>query len=703
MKISKTYFLLTFLFNLSIFSQESTFSLLVSLKEEASIESVDRLKSLNNSFEVISMRALGASDRTTEKTTLLSSRVIRLKFSKKLNKLTVKKAYEDIGVFKYIELDHAIKGNIVPNDPIFRRDQYYHFNNGYDGLEGIFGKIDADMDTDLAWDVTTGNENVILGVFDTGLRLDHREFEGRLWVNTDEIPDNGIDDDKNGYIDDINGWDFVNKDNNPEDDNSHGSNVTGIAAATGNNGFGMAGMDWKCKIMVLKVLNDKNDGLFSDEIEAIFYAADNGIHIGNMSLGGTQESAAFKEAVEYAHSKGVLLIASTGNDDHETPQFPAAYPTVMAVGATHADDTRVTKQNPAGNSWGSNYGDYVDVVAPGSMIFSVRHNEPESFDFYKGGTSQSTPMVSGLACLIKGLDISKTPDEIREIIQNSAEDQVGNLSEDTPGYDKFYGFGRINAYEALLLAQSNSNELKAQFSSSKNVVCGDETILFTNRSTGDPTSLRWTFGDGASPATAVGVGPHEVTYTTNGQKTVRLEVEKEDLRDAEVKSGIISVGVGLLKDISGPEIVGVGQTKTYTVPLIDGVEEYVWGVTDGARILSGDFTNTVEVLFETDATDVELSVLIFNQCGIEEFKEKLVEVSTTLSTQNTKINQEDFRVFPNPSASGLFHLSKTKNYLVHDVSGRLLLKGTGNVIDLGKYSVGMYFLKIGNKTIKLLR
>lgn len=703
MKLNNAYFLTTFFvifISASLSSQEKTFSLLVALKESASVEDIKSLKFLNKSFNLTSMRILGVSNRSSEEKKLLTSRLIRLKFPSTTNKIAVNKAYKDAAIFKYVELDYVTKGKGIPNDTFFSSNQYYHVNNGYDGVNGIKGKEDADMDTDLAWDITTGNENVVLGVLDSGLRLDHEEFLGRLWVNEDEIPNNGIDDDENGYIDDINGWDFVNNDNNPEDDSRHGTVVTGVAAATGNNGVGIAGMDWKCKIMVLKVLDNNIDGLFSDEIEAIFYAADNGIHVGNMSFGGMESSAAFQEAVEYAHSKGVLLVAASGNEGREVAQFPAAYRTVMAVGGSHPDDTRITVENTQGG-FGSNYGDHLDVVAPGSGIFSTRILRSDAYGFF-GGTSFSAPMVSGLACLIKGLDMSKTPDEIREIIQNSAEDLIGNKAEDTEGYDNFYGFGRINAHNALLLTQADF-DLKAQFTFSNATICGSEVVTFTNTSIGNPTSLKWSFGEGAMPQTATGVGPHEIIYTSNGQKTTVLEIKNAATRDAEVKRNVIAVGAGFLNNISGSKEVSIEQTETYTVPIVEGVEEYIWSVPNGTTIVSGDLTNSIEVAFGNQPGKVEISVLIINRCDEEEFTEILVEVSNTLSANSVFLENRALNVFPNPSSSGIFHLSEASKFMVYDIRGRLLQKGNGNVVDLSGNSIGIYFLKINNKTIKLLR
>lgn len=703
MNIIRNYlplFALLFFISFSISSQENTYSLLVALKKGTSPEAMIKFKALNNRFNSISMRSLGSSDKSTEEQSILTSRVIRLKFLTTTDKIVVKSEYEKSNLFKFVELDHASKGNIVPNDPFFSENQYYHLNNGYDGVVGVEGKADADMDTDLAWDITTGNENVVLGVFDSGLRLDHEEFVGRVWVNEDEIPGNGIDDDNNGYIDDINGWDFVNDDNDPSDDNRHGTVVAGIAAATGNNGVGIAGMDWKCKIMVLKVLDNNIDGLISDEIEAIFYAVDNGIHIGNMSFGGLERLDSFQEAVEYAESKGVLLVAATGNEGEEIAQFPAAYSSVMAVGASHPDDTRVTVATTRGN-FGSNYGDHIDVLAPGSGIFSSRIVRSNAYGFF-GGTSFSSPMVAGLACLIKGLDLTKTPQEIRAIIQNSAEDEIGDPKEDTEGFDKFYGFGRINAHKALLLAQSNFN-LNAEFNVSKNFICKDETVTFTNSSSENATSLKWTFGEGASPATAVGNGPHNVTYTSKGFKSVILEVKNSETRDAEVKREFIGVGTGFLENISGPRLVGINQTARYSVAPLEGIEEYIWSIPSGATIISGELTNTIEVKFDNQAGNEEISVLIINECGEEEFTDILIEISTTLSTKENDLSSSQITVFPNPSSKGLFYLSNSQKYSVYDVRGRILLKGESSLIDLGNYSGNLFFLKIDEKVIKLLR
>jgi subtilisin family serine protease len=348
-----------------------------------------------------------------------------------------------------VEADIQGYGNAtIPNDPIFSTKQYYHLNDGTFNEVALHPALSgADMQSTLAWDITTGDTNVILGVFDTGLKLDHAEFSGRLWVNKGEIPDNNIDDDGNGKIDDINGWDFVNDDNDPTDDQSHGTNVTGIAAATGNNSFGMAGMDWKCKIMVLKVLDENNSGWYSDWANSLYYAADMGIHVGNMSLSGSGSSSTLENAMDYAYNAGSLIVVAMGNNDNGTVRYPAVFSNCMAIGATEPDDYRV---NTASAGWGSNYGSHIDCVAPGNKVYSARHNNGTSFSWWKGGTSMATPMVAGLACLLKAQDFNRTPDELRDLINNYAEDEVGDPLEDVTGFDNYFGHGRINAYESLL-------------------------------------------------------------------------------------------------------------------------------------------------------------------------------------------------------------------------------------------------------------
>ena len=369
--------------------------------------------------------------------------------------------YKNTHLFEYVEPDFIGHGGgkkitlqTIPDDTYFSR-QYGLYNDGsFSSSPALSG---ADIDMTLGWDIEKGNESVIVAVLDTGVKLDHPEFRGRIWENTNEIS-NGIDDDNNGYVDDINGWDFANNDHDPSDDQGHGTNVTGIIGANANNSQGYSGVDWNCKLMIGKVLGENNQGYYSWWIDAIYYAVDNGAKIINMSLGGSSFSNAMKEAIDYAYTNGVTVVASMMNYNNDTTYYPAGYQKTIAVGATNAKDERSSPFSWSSTS-GSNYGNHIDVVAPGSYIFGLNHQSDTNYNYYWGGTSQAAPLVAGLSSLLLAQNSTRTPDDIRNIIRSTAEDQVGRSSEDIAGFDHYHGYGRINAYQALLQNTLSVNDL----------------------------------------------------------------------------------------------------------------------------------------------------------------------------------------------------------------------------------------------------
>ncbi len=374
-----------------------------------------------------------------------------LEFKDSINVLHAVKDYYSTKLFKYVEPDYKVKGagvmntHLSPNDPRFNV-QWALRNNGTFSLSpAVEG---ADIDITRAWDITSGDSSIIVAISDSGLKWDHPELAGRIWRNRAEIPNNGIDDDDNGFIDDVRGWDFVNADIDPADDHGHGTNVTGILGANSNNSLGFAGVDWHCKIMPLKCLDNQNSGSYSNIIASIYYAIDNGARVLNMSLGGSGVSAAFREAIDQAFVENVIVVACMMNENNEVTYYPAGFANTIAVGSTNPNDQRSSPFFWRTTS-GSNFGNHIDVVAPGNFIYGLNHTSNTNFGSYWGGTSQAAPHVSGLVSLLLAQDPTRRLEEIRRLIRNNAVDQVGLVAEDTPGWDKFYGFGRINAFKTL--------------------------------------------------------------------------------------------------------------------------------------------------------------------------------------------------------------------------------------------------------------
>lgn len=284
-----------------------------------------------------------------------------------------------------------------------------------------------------AWALTTGDAAPI-AILDSGVDLDHPDLAQKIWVNTDEIPGNGLDDDGNGYVDDVQGWDFYPQpDALPDDEFGHGSLVAGIAAAETNNGKGIAGVSWQAQIMPLKVLGRTGAGSLDALAEGIVYAADNGARILNMSLGGEPAgggSQTVDVALAYARSKGCLMVAAAGNTAGAV-LYPASSPLVLAVAATDNQDL----------PWNfSSRGPEVDLAAPGVDIFSTYIG---SAYFQVTGTSAAAPQVSGVAELVWSLHPDLPAAEVENMLKDTARDVW------SPGWDSLTGWGRVDAYAAV--------------------------------------------------------------------------------------------------------------------------------------------------------------------------------------------------------------------------------------------------------------
>lgn len=310
--------------------------------------------------------------------------------------------YKKLDEVEFAEPNYIVSIATIPNDANFSNLWGLH-NTGQSG-----GTNDADIDMVETWDIMTDSSSVICAIIDTGVDYNHEDLAANMWKNPGEIAGNGIDDDGNGFIDDVMGWDFANNDNDPFDDNSHGTHVAGTIGAVGNNSIGVAGVSWNSKIMALKFLKGSGSGSTSDAISAIEYATMMGAKITNNSWGGGGFSQALKDAITAADAAGVLFVAAAGNNgtnNDSSPHYPSSYdlPNIISVAATDSNDNLASFSNFGVSS--------VDIAAPGVSIYSSTPNNGYSS---KSGTSMATPHVAGAATLMMAQFPALTNIEIKE-------------------------------------------------------------------------------------------------------------------------------------------------------------------------------------------------------------------------------------------------------------------------------------------------
>jgi len=336
--------------------------------------------------------------------------------------------------------------NTIPNDTYFNLQWYLNNKGNIRPSSGGSAKVGEDINIIKAWDVETGSDEVIIAILDSGIEDESADLKGRLWINKKEIPNNNIDDDRNGYVDDYKGWDFAYDDNSNGDGFGHGTNIASVIGANTNNSFGFSGINTISKMMNCKNLSDNNSGEYEWWAQSIKYAVDNGAKIINMSEGGDDYSKTLKTAVDYAVNRGCVLVASMMNKGDGRKYYPASFDGVFAVGATDTDGKRCRKFSWGG---GSCWGKHISVVAPGNKIYGVDYENPFNFDSYWSGTSQATAIVSGLASLLLSQDKTRSGSDIKTIIKETAIDGLGDPSEDKEGFDIYYGYGRVDFFLAL--------------------------------------------------------------------------------------------------------------------------------------------------------------------------------------------------------------------------------------------------------------
>ncbi len=375
-------------------------------------------------------RNLGADDSNL-------SRIVKLTFTDNSSAQNFIKQIKNDQSVEYVQASNVYKIDSVPNDSLVSE-------------QWALKKIQAFN----AWNITEGSDSIIIGLIDTGVDYLHPDLKNKIYYNPGEMgtdkngnnkESNSIDDDGNGFIDDYMGWDFtdrsgfpfdsnsgdyLNWDNNPMDENGHGTYIAGIIAAETNNLIGIAGAAPKVRILNLRAFDPSGYGEEDDVAAAILYAVKMGAKVINMSFGDTQFSYVLRDVIRYAYSKGVVLVASSGNSGNDEPHYPSGYSEVICVGnSTENDDVNPT----------SNYGSTIDLVAPGTDILTTAKGGGYAV---VSGTSASAPFVSATAGLILSLG-NFSNEEVKQILKSTADDI------DQPGWDIYSGAGRLNMFKAV--------------------------------------------------------------------------------------------------------------------------------------------------------------------------------------------------------------------------------------------------------------
>lgn len=494
----------------------------------------------------------------------------------------------------------------TPNDNFFG-DQWYLDRIGADG----------------AWDVVTGDDDLIIAILDTGFDLDHPDLEANLWINEAEIPANNLDDDGDGFIDDVAGWDFVDDDAVPEPEEpatpesgamTHGTLIAGLIAAETNNRIGYSGVLWEADIMPLRVLNENGVGDENTTAAAVDYAVANGAKVINMSFAGTATGYKLRTAVRRAYEAGVVVVAALGNDSENldiTPAYPACYQSeitdwVLGVSATGLNDEETDF---------TNYGaSCADLSAPGVDIAGLNYVSPNAAneEAYGGpwnGTSMSSPLVAGAAGLLLAKYPTLTPAQVFTILKLSVDPITDTLS----GAGSI-GVGRLNIEQALNLAPAFVTTASAE------VVKPGTTTPVSSVPTADGhynDSAHYSF---VALGAARGSLPSVQVYRADGLPYATFNAYASNFK------GGVRVAAENLDDDATPEIItGAGQGggphvrifKAYGA-LVSEFFAYDPASGQGVNIAVGDVDNdSVAEVVTAVGAGVSNDVIVWSQTGQE--------------------------------------------------------------------------------------
>ena len=496
------------------FSREAASSFLREPVRAVKLTSVRGLAPLAEKYEIKGIRRpyFAASDDET------LPYILRLQFGEKTLVDDLITALEKLPGVEYAEKVPLAETHATPND--------YSISSASVHLNQI--------NAQNAWNVFNGNSNITVAIVDNAVMWSHVDLIANTYTNTGEIAGNNIDDDGNGYVDDVNGFDVADWDNNAQPTNvlmSHGTMCAGIAGARTDNNTGVASIGWNIKIIPVKCEpdNSSSNTTVSYGYEGIVYAARAKARVISCSWGSSATSLTEQSVVNYAWNRGSIVIASAGNNGNSAPNYPAAYNNVYSVAAVHPNDVKIGF---------STYGTWVDISAPGWDIYTtVPYSSIPSYG-QGSGTSMAAPMVAGLA----GLMLSKSPAMTRQDVLNCISNTAVNIGTITANssYSTQLGAGRIEAFAAMTCAASFSAAPPvANFTAFLQNTCPSTPVQFTDSSLYLPTAWSWTF-QGGSPATSTLQNP-VVQWNNTGTYSVALSVSNNNGSNTKIKNSFIVV------------------------------------------------------------------------------------------------------------------------------------------------------------------
>lgn len=524
-----------------------------------------------------------------------------------------------------------------------------------------------------AWDISAGDSSIVIAVTDNGFHIQHPDLAQQWVINPDEIPDDGLDNDSNGYIDDYLGWNATDNNGQVSADLptlTHATTVSGVAGARTDNGLGIAGAGFRCKLLPIKISDASNIPLAG--YLGILFAADRGAHVINCSWGGNIPSMGEEMLVDYALSAGCVVVAAAGNDNDTLPTFPAAYNGVIAVAATTAQDIRYSL---------SNFGSWITLCAPGLSIYTTDFNAASGqFSYsYRNGTSLASPLVAGVAGLMKALYPAASPALVKQCLADGA-DPIDQLPANAP-YVGLLGAGRLNARASLeCFRHYIPPRVEAVFrdDATQSRFCADDTIRIKAISkAGFIENVQWL---SLSPGLSV-LSPNDsiTTVTFSGPGTYNLRVRVSNVYGAD-STDIV------LEAVTRPDGYPTLQRTDNTLICINPLPYLYW------------FRNDTLLPWNADTLNVMQFGKGLYHCAGAAVPGGCRNVSQPLLVQDIiSLEESDppqLQVIGVPDGFFILHTHPYVSWRIIGLTGQTLSRGQSSFIFTESLPSGLYFLHI---------